>query len=101
MPGPFGPWGDAARRRRRARRGRREAIDDAVRRLLRLADRVGALGEPRGWPPTSGPTTPRRRDALQRWAVAGMTVLRNDGTLPLAAARPGRADRRAGRARPC
>jgi beta-glucosidase len=60
-------------------------LDDHVTRLLRLADRVGALGTARMWPAhLPEPTDDVRRNALVRYAAAGMTVLTNDGTLPLA-----------------
>ncbi|HEX8580697.1 MAG TPA: glycoside hydrolase family 3 C-terminal domain-containing protein, partial [Acidimicrobiales bacterium] len=86
MPGPFGPWGDALVAAVEQGEVAEDVVDDHLRRVLRLADRVGALGNP----PTSPvdvplPTDPVRREALLRWAVAGMTVLRNDGALPLAA----------------
>ena len=59
-------------------------IDDHVGRLLVLADRVGALGESRSWPTDRPePTDAVRREQLTRLAAAGMTVLKNDGTLPL------------------
>ncbi|MET8141186.1 glycoside hydrolase family 3 C-terminal domain-containing protein [Sphaerisporangium sp. NPDC005288] len=43
MPGPDGPWGEALVAAVRAGEVPEEAIDDKVRRLLRLASRVGAL----------------------------------------------------------
>ena len=48
LPGPFGPWGErlvAAVERGEVAEAR---VDDAVRRLLRLADRVGGLDAPSG-----------------------------------------------------
>jgi beta-glucosidase len=51
MPGPDGPWGDALVAAVRAGDVPVEAIEEKVRRLLRLAVRVGALGaEPAGQP---------------------------------------------------
>ena len=62
MPGPNGPWGDAARRRRSATAACREAaIDDKVRRLLRLAARVGALEGVAPAAPAAGRADGRRR----------------------------------------
>jgi len=85
MPGPTGPWGDALVSAVDAGDVPVDVIDDHVRRLLRLATRVGALGnqhpQQQDLPePDSG----RRREQLLELAVAGMTVLTNDGTLPLA-----------------
>ncbi|GHJ38027.1 glycoside hydrolase family 3 C-terminal domain-containing protein [Streptomyces sp. TS71-3] len=51
MPGPEGPWGDALATAVRDGRVPEEAVDEKVRRLLRLARRVGALGALR---PTGG-----------------------------------------------
>jgi beta-glucosidase len=86
MPGPHGPWGDALVAAVRAGEVAEEVVDDHLRRLLRLAERVGALGDPRPWPsPVPEPTDDVRRTALVRLAAAGTTVLTNDGVLPLAA----------------
>ncbi|MEY2534514.1 MAG: beta-glucosidase, partial [bacterium] len=52
MPGPDGPWGDALVAAVRAGHVPEAAIDDKVRRLLRLAARVGALD---GTPPAAAP----------------------------------------------
>jgi len=85
MPGPRGPWGDALVADVRDGRVAEAVVDDHVRRLLRLADRVGALGE--GRPPTfatPAPDAPERRAQLRRLATDGMVVLENDGALPLA-----------------
>jgi beta-glucosidase len=85
MPGPDGPWGEALVRAVEAGEVPEAVVDEHVRRLLRLADRVGALGGPRPWPAElPEPTDDVRRTALVRWAAAGMTVLANDGVLPLA-----------------
>ncbi|MFC6090803.1 glycoside hydrolase family 3 C-terminal domain-containing protein [Saccharothrix lopnurensis] len=78
MPGPDGPWRDLVDA---VERGEvpESAVDAKVRRLLRLASRVGALNG-------STPTAPRveRPLDLLREAVAKSTVLlRNDGVLPL------------------
>src|SRR3954452_3684487 len=47
MPGPFGPWGGALVTAVRAGEVSEEVVDDHVRRLLRLALRLGALDRPR------------------------------------------------------
>ncbi|MFC7327448.1 glycoside hydrolase family 3 C-terminal domain-containing protein [Marinactinospora rubrisoli] len=87
MPGPGGPWEDHLVAAVRAGEVAESTVDDHVRRLLRLADRVGAFGEHRSWPPVSpAPDGPERRDQLRRLAAGGMTVLTNrSGALPLAA----------------
>ncbi|MGW0589150.1 glycoside hydrolase family 3 C-terminal domain-containing protein [Streptosporangium sp. NPDC002607] len=83
MPGPQGPWGEALVAAVRAGEVPEAAIDDKVRRLLRLASRVGALDLGSAVPP--GPA--EREDhgparALLRRAVAASTVLlRNEGSL--------------------
>ncbi|MEW9548854.1 glycoside hydrolase family 3 protein [Nonomuraea sp. NPDC050783] len=46
MPGPYGPWGAKLEAAVRAGRVPESAIDDRVRRILRLAGRVGALHPP-------------------------------------------------------
>jgi beta-glucosidase len=84
MPGPEGPWGQALVDAVRAGVVAESVVDDHVRRLLRLAHRVGALGTPRARPTeVVQPDSPVRAEQLRRLAVAGMTVLTNDGTLPL------------------
>ena len=84
LPGPFGPWGEQLVAAVERGEVAETTVDAAVDRLIRLADRVGGLGAGREWPEVPPPTDPARREALRRWAVAGMTVLTNDGTLPLA-----------------
>ncbi|MFI7602097.1 beta-glucosidase [Actinoplanes sp. NPDC049681] len=85
MPGPDGPWGDALVAAVRAGEVDESVIDDHVSRLLLLAARVGALGEPRDRPAgLPAPDSPVRREQLTRLAAQGMTVLRNErGVLPL------------------
>ncbi|GAB3881638.1 beta-glucosidase family protein [Terrabacter terrigena] len=86
MPGPDGPWGDALVSAVEAGDVPEAAVDEHVRRLLRLADRVGALDGPRAWrEDVPGPTDAARREQLVRIAATGMTVLHNHGTLPLPA----------------
>jgi beta-glucosidase len=86
MPGPEGPWGEALVRDVESGTVPESVIDDHVCRLLRLAERVGALGEHREWPRESlAPDAPSRREQLRRLATDGMVVLRNQGDLlPLA-----------------
>ena len=84
MPGPVGPWGDALVDAVRSGEVVESVVDDHLRRLLRLATRVGALGNARPAPgPLPAPDGPVRREQLTRLAAAGMTVLTNDGVLPL------------------
>jgi beta-glucosidase len=86
MPGPEGPWGDALVAAVRDGQVAESVIDEHVRRLLRLASRVGALGEGRRWPARlPEPDSDLRREQLTRLAAHGMTVLTNDGVLPLSA----------------
>lgn len=82
MPGPASPWGEALVTAVREGRVPAEAVDEKVRRLLRLAARVGALDgvTPRA---TVAPPPFDRGAALARQvASAGMVLLRNDGVLP-------------------
>lgn len=103
MPGPVGPWGDALVADVQNGLVDESVIDDHLERLLRLADRVGALlserrseerAEPRAshvhsssrsWPTDiPAPDSPTRREQLTRLAAAGLTVLTNSGdALPL------------------
>jgi beta-glucosidase len=84
MPGPAGPWGPALVNAVQSGEVDERVIDDHVRRLLRLADRTGALGPPRDYPQDlPAPDSPVRRQQLTRLAAAGMTVLTNNGSLPL------------------
>src|SRR3954447_24010195 len=56
MPGPEGVWGDALVAAVRAGEVSEAAVDDKVARLLRLAERVGALGDA---PAAGGESSPR------------------------------------------
>ncbi|MFE2034708.1 glycoside hydrolase family 3 C-terminal domain-containing protein [Streptomyces scopuliridis] len=81
MPGPGSPWADGLRAAVERGLVPMERIDDKVRRLLRLADRVGALGDrPRVRRPAARPETPPRA-LLRRAVAAGAVLLRNDGEL--------------------
>ncbi len=78
MPGPRGPWGDALVAAVRAGEVAESAVDDKVLRLLRLADRVGALGAEPPAPPAVDPAP-----LLRRAVAAGAVLVRNTGVLPL------------------
>ena len=56
MPGPSGPWGDKLVAAVEAGEVAESVIDDHVVRVLRLADRVGALGTVRGSTDLPAPT---------------------------------------------
>ena len=85
MPGPGGPWDEALLHAVESGQVPEDVIDDHVRRLLRLADRVGGLGAVAAGPEdVPQPTGEDRRGWLRHAAAAGMTVLTNDGVLPLA-----------------
>lgn len=85
MPGPHGPWGDALAAAVEAGRVPMKAVDAKVRNLLRLAARVGALGDPgESAPPPHEPE--RDRALLRSAAVSGAVLVRNhDALLPLSA----------------
>ncbi|WP_181767198.1 beta-glucosidase family protein [Streptomyces albidus (ex Kaewkla and Franco 2022)] len=86
MPGPRGPWGEALTAAVDSGEVPQEDVDDKVRRILRLASRVGALTDPaqasgeRPGEAASGHQAATR--ALLRTAAARATVvLRNEGGL--------------------
>ncbi|MGW6740535.1 glycoside hydrolase family 3 C-terminal domain-containing protein [Streptomyces sp. NPDC055025] len=80
MPGPGSPWADGLLAAVREGLVPVARIDDKVRRLLRLADRVGALGER---PVARRPSAPAAdpRGLLRRAVAAGTVLLRNEGGL--------------------
>ncbi|MGW8884365.1 glycoside hydrolase family 3 C-terminal domain-containing protein [Streptomyces sp. NPDC055749] len=82
MPGPGGPWGASLVRAVKDGLVPEAAVDDKVRRLLRLADRVGALGphRPRGAAVTGARDS---RPLLRRAVAAGSVLLNNRAVLPL------------------
>jgi len=99
MPGPSQVWGEALLEAVRGGRVPESAVDDKVRRLLRLAARVGALddaqlpaepgsrAEPSPRPETSSRAEPAEDPAAvsRRSAAAGSVLLRNENSLlPLA-----------------
>ena len=86
MPGPEGPWGDALVAAVRAGEVPEAEIDEKVRRLLRLAARVGALeGVPAAAPLAERPAPAAVAALVRRVSAAGSVLLINDGILPLAA----------------
>jgi beta-glucosidase len=79
MPGPSGPWGEALVAAVRAGAIDEALIDRKVLRILRLAQRVGALAD---FPP-SEPVLVEDGIAFARTAATeGMVLLQNDGELP-------------------
>jgi beta-glucosidase len=84
MPGPGGQWGDALLGAVRRGEVPESAIEDKVRRLLRLAARVGALeGVPAVTPPAARPPQEEVSALVRRVSAAGSVLLANDGSLPL------------------
>ncbi|MFF9778597.1 glycoside hydrolase family 3 C-terminal domain-containing protein [Streptomyces sp. NPDC013978] len=80
MPGPGGPWGEALLNAVRRGDITEEMIDEKVLRILRLAQRVGALGGDAPGPPLEAPEDGA---ALARAVAAqGAVLLENDGELP-------------------
>ncbi|WP_437875500.1 beta-glucosidase [Sorangium sp. So ce513] len=88
MPGPIGPWGDALVAAVRSGEVPEEAVDEKVRRLLRLAARVGALeGVAPAAPAPAQPSADAAARLAREVAAAGMVLVRNQGdALPLDAA---------------
>ena len=87
MPGPQGVWGDALVTAVRAGQVEEGDVDEKVRRILRLAGRLGALDGVEAATPLAEPWPQESIDALLREAAAdGMVLVRNEGgLLPLAA----------------
>jgi beta-glucosidase len=96
MPGPNGPWGRKLIEAVRAGQVSEDAVDAKVLRILRLARRVGALGDGGGLKDGGAPNgrarkTPALADPaladpalLRRCAAAAFTLLRNErAALPL------------------
>ncbi len=82
MPGPGGPWGDQLLAAVEAGEVPEGVIDDKIARILRLADRVGALdGAEPMTRTTSRPGTARRQ--LRDLAARATVALRNDNLLPI------------------
>lgn len=86
MPGPASPWGDALVAAVRAGDVDEATVDDKVRRVLRLAARVGALDGVRGAADAPAWREDAVAAAVRSAASAGMVLVRNDnGLLPLTA----------------
>ncbi|MFZ3495468.1 glycoside hydrolase family 3 C-terminal domain-containing protein [Streptomyces sp. 5.8] len=83
MPGPQGPWEASLVQAVRDGHVPEEAVDEKVRRLLRLAGRVGAL-EPDRRPRTAAFGPDEARALLRRTVAAGCVLLTNHEVLPLA-----------------
>jgi len=87
MPGPGGPWGPALVQAVRQGMVSQAAIDDKVVRLLRLAERVGALNDgahDRAADPAGADepwTEDRARETLRSVAAAGFVLARNENSL--------------------
>ncbi|MEU4595828.1 glycoside hydrolase family 3 C-terminal domain-containing protein [Nocardia sp. NPDC023988] len=82
MPGPPHLWGEPLAAAVRAGEIAESAVDDKVRRILRFAQRVGALnGTPQ---PTPVFSDEQAQDLVRRVAAEAMVLVRNDGVLPLA-----------------
>ena len=86
MPGPEGPWGDALLAAVRKGEVSQAAIDEKIRRLIRMAARVGALeGVPAATPVAVRPSQAVVSALVRRASAAGSVLLTNDGILPLEA----------------
>lgn len=85
MPGPAGPWGGKLAAAVRAGQVSEDAVDAKVLRILRLARRVGAIGDaPTQLAPQAGVPVLADPALLRRCAAAAFTLLRNEGgALPL------------------
>ncbi|MHC6222229.1 glycoside hydrolase family 3 C-terminal domain-containing protein [Arthrobacter sp. MMS24-S77] len=92
MPGPDGPWGEALVNAVAAGEVPEAVVNDHLRRLLRLAYRVGAwhpegvlrtMARPVG-SSLPAPDAPERQEELRSAAAAGITVMTNSsGVLPV------------------
>ena len=82
MPGPGRGYGDALVTAVRAGRLAETDLDRAVRALLGVYDRIGALSEPTA-PKRPQPQTSADVELLRHASARSMVLLRNDGVLPL------------------
>jgi beta-glucosidase len=76
MPGPDGPWGDGLAAAVAAGEVAEDELDDKVLRVLRLAERVGALGAPAA--PVVGVDVP---GVLRELVARSLVVLKDDRDL--------------------
>ncbi|TKJ20328.1 glycoside hydrolase family 3 C-terminal domain-containing protein [Blastococcus sp. CCUG 61487] len=79
MPGPQGPWGEALVTAVRAGEIDEAVVDRKVLRILRLARRVGALGDAA---PAEPVVVEDGRQLARQAAVEGIVLLENRGELP-------------------
>lgn len=83
MPGPGGPWEHQLVAAVRDGRVPEAVIDDKVARILRLAQRVGALGGAAEHPVLPEPDPARDTEFLRDLAARSVVVLRRDHRFPL------------------
>ena len=86
MPGPDGPWGDALVAAVESGEIPAATVDDKVRRLLRLAGRVGAidgLDAAVTTAPVTGDEAAAGLALAREVETRGIVLVRNDGVLPL------------------
>jgi beta-glucosidase len=79
MPGPNGPWGDALVEAVRSGKIDEAVVDRKVTRILRLAQRVGAL---EGFAPAEPVWVEDGHAFTRHAAIEGMVLLENRGVLP-------------------
>jgi beta-glucosidase len=85
MPGPESPWTEGLLEAVRSGQIPESAVDGHVLRILRLAARVGALdGLEPATPPAQRWSEEELSSELRATSAAGMVLIKNDGTLPLA-----------------
>jgi len=86
MPGPESPWTEGLLEAVRSGQIPESAVDGHVLRILRLAARVGALdGLEPATPPAQRWSEEELSSELRATSAAGMVLIKNGGTLPLAA----------------
>lgn len=85
MPGPGGPWGHHLAAAVSAGEVPEAVVDDKVTRILRLAERTGALGTPPdlGARPIDPGSSVGDRDFVRRLAARSMVVLRRETAFPI------------------